>query len=158
MNDHGEVVGLWSDDPQLPLDTTHGFIRDRHGRFTSFDAPGSSYTDPQGVNDQLDVAGVYEDDQGRNRGFIRDRRGRVTTIDLSDVSTSITGIDNRRQMVGAYVGTDGIEHGFLLLRYRSGRFASFDGPGPNPPATLPLDINERREVVGFSVTLTNPAS
>jgi hypothetical protein len=53
----GDLAGFYGDaaDP----DVQHGFIRDKAGRFTFFDAPGATITQPFGMNDRGVVVGVF---------------------------------------------------------------------------------------------------
>jgi probable HAF family extracellular repeat protein len=59
------------------------------------------------------------------------------------VSTSGSGVNNRGDIVGWYVGTDGQDHGFLLRR---GRFSAIDAP--DSIRTRAFAINDRGEIVG----------
>jgi hypothetical protein len=51
---------------------SHGFVRDQHGRITTFDVPGglSGSTQAVSINDEGDVAGVYEDSDFANHCFV----------------------------------------------------------------------------------------
>ena len=55
-----------------------GFVRNASGKFTSFDAPGSTYTLPTGINDLNQIVGFYGDnlDFGYLQlGFLRNPAG-----------------------------------------------------------------------------------
>jgi uncharacterized membrane protein len=68
---------------------THGFIRDKRGVTTTFDAPGAVYgTFAFAINADGFVAGYYSDEDGFPRGFVRDKHGNFTTVDLPDKGKS----------------------------------------------------------------------
>jgi len=60
-------------------------------------------------------------------------------------ATNAYGINALGQIVGAYVGTDGLVHGFV--REPEGTFTTIDAPGAF--ATSATDINEQGQIVGF---------
>jgi hypothetical protein len=47
----------------------HGFLL-RHGEFTTVDAPGSIYTDANGINDRGDIVGLFIDGDGNGHGYV----------------------------------------------------------------------------------------
>ena len=49
----------------------HGFVRDRGGKLTTFDPPGSTSTQPTSINDTGAVTGFYADASGVTHGFLR---------------------------------------------------------------------------------------
>jgi uncharacterized membrane protein len=148
INSRGEIVGGFSDGAAV-----HNFVRDRRGRYTTFDPPGSGgiAVGTQDINDRGEVAGWYIDVEGTIRAFVRDRSGRFTPIAHPDASgtspygpgTAVYGIDNRGEMVGAYAA-GGKAHGFV--RDRRGVFTTVDYPGAVD--TQLLEINERGQAVG----------
>jgi len=86
INDRGQVVGAYLEpgaapnpDGTIPRNAVHGFVWER-GRFTSFDVPGSIYTQAFGINDRGQVTGGYYDASARQHAFLRDR-GRYRTLD-----------------------------------------------------------------------------
>jgi len=58
INNEGAIVGYY-----YGVGNYHGFVRNRSGRITTFDVPGSlgGSTQALSINDEGDVAGVYED-------------------------------------------------------------------------------------------------
>jgi probable HAF family extracellular repeat protein len=100
--------------------------------------------------------GFYVDSVGPGHGFLLDS-GTFTTIDVPDDSgprpTQITGINNRGQMVGAFVDAQGMLHAFL--RDERGAITEIDHPDATPPSgapspfgTSPFGINEQGQIVG----------
>jgi hypothetical protein len=49
----------------------HGFVRDRGGKITTFDPPGSTSTKPTSINDAGAITGSYSDASGVTHGFLR---------------------------------------------------------------------------------------
>ena len=73
MNNQGDVVGVWGNNPNpilidgIPF---HGFLRDRQGNFMSIDYPGSIDTHVFGINERGDMVGSYVDQSFNVHGFI----------------------------------------------------------------------------------------
>jgi hypothetical protein len=70
INDAGQIVGYFSDAIQR---TARGFVRDRQGNFTIFDAPNSGGTVATSINNRGEIAGTFSDvtQGGKTRGFLR---------------------------------------------------------------------------------------
>jgi len=49
----------------------HGFVRDRDGKLTTLDPPGSTSTQPTSINDTGAITGFYADARGVTHGFLR---------------------------------------------------------------------------------------
>ncbi len=65
----------------------HGFLRDKNGVITTFDAPGAGTGVDQGTQSFAitpggDVTGFYFDATSAVHGFLRDANGLITTFDL----------------------------------------------------------------------------
>jgi probable HAF family extracellular repeat protein len=119
------------------------------GRVTTIEIPGADpvRTEPIGVNNRGQVVGPYLDRNGTLHGFVWDK-GRLTTIDVPGAtSTSPTAVNDRGQVLGVYTDAAGTFHGFVLRR---GRLVSFDAPDQGD-FLLPLDINNRGQIVGYTV-------
>jgi hypothetical protein len=162
INNRGEVVGEYGGpdavpgpDGTVPPGTIHGFVRDRRGVITTFDAPFFSLHDVADIDDRGRIVGYYDRQDGTSSGYLRNQGGRFTKIDFPGASfTTVHGINNRGQLVGAYLeggvtlnpdGTvpPGVVHGFL---WEKGRFTTLDVPGSI--WTQPFGINDRGEISG----------
>jgi uncharacterized membrane protein len=112
INDRKQGVGIFTDGANP--DVVHGFLRD-HGRFTTIDFPGASWTVTTGINERGDVVGncICLDDA--NHGLLL-AKGIFTIVDFPVVSsrTRVRGINDRGQIVGFYrPGGDAANHGFI---------------------------------------------
>ena len=130
INDHGQIVGYYSDTNDNPHAATdlRGFLLDRRGRFARIDVPGAKLTQPFGINNLGEIAGVYVDAAGVPRGFLRGRDGQLTTIDVPDAAVTIAfDLNDQGQIAGTYIDSGGRVRGFR--RDRSGEVATIDAPG-----------------------------
>jgi uncharacterized membrane protein len=138
----------------VELPHVHGFFRDRKGKYTLLDFPNANLTEAIGINDDGQVVGDYRDSSsGKFHGFFWDA-GLFLTIDVpfpEAAATAPTGINNVGQIVGFHDDLPGGDrfHGFL---YDRGIFISFDFPASQ--LTLPMDINDREQIVGIYVDNT----
>src|SRR3989442_8297201 len=83
-----------------------------HGQsISSFDPPGSIYTQPFSINNAGAVAGYYSDGRTQH-GFIRDANGTFTTFDApGSTFTEAFSVNNAGAVAGSY--SDGCTlHGF----------------------------------------------
>jgi probable HAF family extracellular repeat protein len=146
INNRGQIVGGYKE----AGNATHGFLRDRAGRFTTIDVPGAKGTGIYRINDRGQIVGRYsqthtdiQDPDSIARGFLLDR-GSLTRIDVPGAAeTQAVGINNRGQVVGEYENPAGTFHGFL---WHKGRFTTIDKPGA--AATSLIDINDRGQILG----------
>jgi len=67
INADGVIAGRYLD----ASFTSHGYIRDQHGAFTTFDAPGPTW--PQSINEEGAIAGYYFNASNTVHGFVRRR-------------------------------------------------------------------------------------
>src|SRR5690242_13405540 len=75
INDAGQIVGFFSDGAG-----THGFIRDRNGKFTdpiNYPSATATSTSPRGINSAGQIVGVFTDSAGTH-GFFRDSNGKFS--------------------------------------------------------------------------------
>jgi hypothetical protein len=110
-------------------------------------ATGAS-TQPQKVSDESDIVGTVINLDGTEQGFLYKIRAQRFSSEFSDPNdtgnfTEGRGINNRRHMVGDYVGSDGNTHGY---RVQHPDFLEFDVAGATN--TIPLGINNAGSFVG----------
>ena len=104
ITNDGRIVGSYevgdrNPDGSVPPGRIHGFLRDRRGRITTFDVPGSVTTVPAHLNIRGDITGAYRDRAGRQHGFLL-RHGRYTTIDAPGRAHTIAwGINDHGDVV-----------------------------------------------------------
>lgn len=113
INDHREIVGTASDQHA----TTGGFYRDAGGTvmFPIYFPDGMGVTDLADINDQdIIVGSTFDQITGTNHGLILTLPDDFTPYDVpGSVATGIFGINNANMIVGYYVGTDYVFHGFV---------------------------------------------
>ncbi len=160
INFAGSVTGHYSGAHNV----IHGFVRSPSGQFTTFEAPGASIvagsglgTFPESINDAGSVTGRYADANGLYHGFLRSPRGEFTTFDAPGASTDSGGgdgtlpksINAAGAITGHYADAQGLIHGFV--RSPSGKFTTFDAPGPTGSAgwgIFPESINDAGAITG----------
>jgi hypothetical protein len=150
VNNRGQIAGGYID---AHTGCLRGFLRERHGRFTRLDVPAATggTTQPLRIDDRGRIVGNYRSDgptcQGaaQLRGFLRDEHGRYTTIHVPGaVYTQATGINNRGEVVGDFLGADGVVRGY---RWERGRVTTIDPPAGAAAVTV-LDNNDSGQTVG----------
>jgi len=119
---------------------------------TTFDYPGSVIsTQPQKINDGLDIVGIFVDSLRVTRGFVRfsSRNFSAPIVEPNDTEnfTQGRGINNLGTVCGDYAGSDDNGHGFFLSR---GTFTQYNVA--NALATLVFGINN---VGDFAGTFSN---
>jgi hypothetical protein len=124
----------------------HGLIRAPDGTFTTFDPPGSVFTDNAGINAEGTVMGFYLDASFAFHGYVRAPNG---TLHLVDVSGAGTGpfqgtepfnINARGDVVGPYVDGNGVNHGFLRLKEKDEDRLKNASTVPTEILNIPDDI------------------
>ena len=148
INNRGEMVGSYTAGGRLL-----GFVRDRHGRFTTIEPPGAAATLVTDINDRGDIVGdssevgadeLFSDGDGDS--FLLDR-GVYRSIEFPGAArTIVNAINNRGEIAGAYVDAGGTTHG--LLRDRKGRYVSIDHPDEAGLGTVLYSINDRGQTTG----------
>jgi len=151
INERGEIVGFYCPNSNFcgtPLPpTAHGFVLSG-GVFTSFDPPGSIFTNGGRINSEGRIAGYYQSADGQTHVFLRTQDDNFMTFDPPGpcpfFKNSTPGINARGQIVGMYLGSDGRLHGFLLS---GGKFSTNDVPGSINNANF--QINASGQIVGI---------
>ena len=123
VNDAGTVVGLY----QVGTDNIQGFT-EAGGTFTAIDDPnGPTSTYGHGINDTGTVVGTYIDATGEH-GFTK-TDGTYTTLNDPNaatgtgglginvtVGTNAVGINDAGTVVGDYINSNNMTHGFTEIR------------------------------------------
>jgi hypothetical protein len=129
INNRGVMVGQYGDADGV----YHGFVTDG-GHIVTVDAPGSVTTGLQSVNDEGTAVGWWVQSLGGgnylSHGFIRSPSGVITTIDdpaagPNGYTEGVLGINDEGVLVGSFVDSNGVEHGFID---QHGRFTTVDNP------------------------------
>jgi uncharacterized membrane protein len=148
INASGDIVG----ELNLADGSSHGFLRDHHGKWTSLDVPGSEGgTLAFGINGHGEIVGAYTDDGWNSdhgflyRGGHDGAPGHYLPIDYPGaILTEAYGINDDGDVVGLYAfESDWIAHGFLQ---HEGVFTTVDVPGAD--GSYARSINSRGEIVG----------
>ena len=114
--------------------------------YTSIDFPGGTLTTTRGINNHREIVGAYRTVPPRhvleikNGQYIPLASNTILGTDLSEAFK----INDRGDVVGAYVDDAGFSHGFLLSK--SGSLTTIDFPGAND--TYARGINDSGTVVG----------
>jgi uncharacterized membrane protein len=156
-NDAGQIVGGYSEEPNIPaLELPHGFLLD-NGVFTKIDVPGAVETRPFGINNAGQIVGEYVDEARRSHGFLL-HNGTYATIDApGGTSTWATDIDDSGRIVGISFGVINATSSVRgFLRDTKGAFTPIDAPAAPPPTgrpelptTRPFGINNLGQVTGL---------
>jgi len=121
--------------------------------FRTFDVPGATGTQVNGVNDGGVIEGAFTDASGQH-GFVAGPVG-LARFDFPGTSgvTQAFAIDNAGDVVGVYTDAAGASHGF---RRSPGGAITALPPAPGAgtgsgQGTFPTGITDSGEIVGFSV-------
>jgi len=107
-------------------DLSHGFLLDRNGVFTTFDAPDAGSvpgsfegTYPFGINTKGATTGWYIDAADVNHGFVRDKHGAFVEFDVPGAGTGpgqgplVFSIAPNGAVTGFYFDPNNVVHGFV---------------------------------------------
>jgi probable HAF family extracellular repeat protein len=114
INDVGAVVGNYVDAKD---GKRKGFLRTSNGSFATIDVPGAAITIGEGINNPGTIVGVYVTNGNNLHGFVLNN-GAFMTVDVPDQSgnaqqTEINSINAKGEIVGYYLDSSGVQHGFL---------------------------------------------
>jgi parallel beta-helix repeat protein len=112
IGDNGEVAGH----VQEKNGAYHGY-RWKEGKFTLVEFPGAKtgqfWDSIYGINEAGDILGAYSDARGKQRSFLL-HKGAFTTFDVpGSQRTRATAMNSSGQVVGMFVDSDGVNHGFF---------------------------------------------
>lgn len=115
-------------------------------QLTEFAIPGASFTSANAINDLDSATGVYQLGDTNNHCFVRDAAGNLTyPIDYPGAtSTTTRGINSNGLIVGSYIDTESVQHGFVFRP--PDRFVSCTYPGST--YTTFEGINDRGQICG----------
>ena len=108
INAKGIVAGSYADKTGF----SHGLVRSPDGTLTLFDVEGSatSNTEPEAINGRGEITGG-----SAYGGFFRSANGDITTFVPPDASNTYpTSLNASGVIVGVYVDSHGLRHGFIL--------------------------------------------
>lgn len=154
INNGGDISGIYTD----ANNQQHGFLRDKNGNLTEFEAPGSSgrlLAYAFSINDNGEISGFYSDVVGATHGLLRKRDGTLISFDPQGAGngpgqgTVAFVINNSGAITGFFYDANGVAHGFV--RKADGSIITFDAPGAgtDPGAgTFPGGINDQGDVTG----------
>jgi len=124
----------------------HGFFLSR-GTFTEYDIAGAASTLVLGINDSADFAGAFSltGPNGIHQGFVS-VGGTITSFSVPGASSTFADQLNRlSQVVGYYLDSSGIPHGYF--RDTNGAL-HFPIDPPGSVATILFGLNDSNWVVG----------
>lgn len=160
INEAGAITGHYTDAHNV----SHGFVRSPSGQFTAFDAPGTSSvaapgygTFPNSINAAGAITGHCTDAHGLFHGFLRSPGAGIITFDAPGATTAAGGgngtlpksLNAEGAITGHYADAQAFMHGFV--RSPSGKFTTFDAPGPTGGAgwgIFPESINDAGAITG----------
>jgi hypothetical protein len=134
INDAGAITGAYYDVNFVG----HGFLRSPEGAFTTFDPPGSLFTNPIALNLEGAVVGYYANQNGVIRAFLRHPDGTFETWSGPDACTSAPPggfcggtaafiINVFGTVAGGYEDTNLVGH--VLIRTPAGKLQTVSVPG-----------------------------
>lgn len=150
----GRIVGDFLDAGEVSLyqaGTTHGFVLNPDGRFTTIDVPGAQWTVATSANRTGLIAGFYQAAGGNIAPFFLDGSGRFTTFDIpGSQDVQVNGINDLGQAVGVanFIGANGFGYQRSFLRSEDGTISFIAGPGPSNLFVDATGINNLGQIVG----------
>lgn len=127
---------------------THGFI-DSNGAYFTVDYPGTAFNQLLSINDHGQAAGYYSQSANNTTPdfpYIYDEFGGVfelITLPAAVNGAQATGINNLGHIVGFYVDSSNVNHGWYL---NDGVLMTLDVP--DATFTQALGINNKDQIVG----------
>jgi hypothetical protein len=145
INNGGVAAGFYMDGKGV----SHGYTVNQASRtFAAVAPPNATNVTASGINDNGDVTGFY---MARKNpvGFLKTGSKYVLLNYPGAAGTTPLGINNSRQIVGAYVDAAGKTHGFLVSNLlKHAKWQSFDAPKGRGATTI-NGLNNKGDLVGF---------
>jgi uncharacterized membrane protein len=141
VNDYGTVVGL-ADFGKSAFPQFKAFIHYKNGSTTYWIPPGATVSFFGGRNNAGVTSGSYLDASNHRHPFLR--KGSTLTLISTPTNDAPVGINKYNTVVGAYLDSNGNEHGFK--RYSNGTIIHLNYPGATD--TGATGINDSGVVVG----------
>lgn len=150
-NLEGTSVGSYGDADACGV--LHGFALTAKGAFSTFDPPGSIFTEPSFINLQGVIVGLYLDSSSVSHGFILDH-GKYSFVDVKGAAgTALSGINDLGEISGVTctdpacgnTGNANTSHSFVRSPF--GGFTFFDPPGAVSSNTATVSLTGA--IVGF---------
>ena len=131
INPAGAITGAYFQPiPGNPFGgNRRGFLRDKDGSFTTFDAvpspssPCCTWTFGIAINPAGEIAGWDNDQHDVNHGFLRAKNGTITILDAPGAGTGhnqgtlVFSISPSGQIAGIYRDANNVYHGFLWTKH-----------------------------------------
>jgi hypothetical protein len=136
INPAGEITGDSCD-----AVTCHGFLRASDGAITTFDVPGSAFTNGNSINRAGAITGNDGDASGVFHGYLRSPDGSFTIFDAPGAGTGANqgtggfGINAAGTITGFCIDANNAMHGFV--RTKHGDITTFDPPGAGTTSLPP---------------------
>ena len=112
---------------------THGFVANRHGRFTTIDAPGAVFTQATAINERGDIVGTYRlPNDAVLHAYLRRTDGSFTNIDVPGATSSLPRGFNKKDDVTFEAVVAGHTTAYLLS---NGAYLNIE-----PPASFAGDL------------------
>jgi hypothetical protein len=145
LNNAGIAVGFYTNGAGVNF----GFeLNEATGKFTPIKPPGATNVTAAAIDNEDDITGFYSAGT-QTIGFIKVGSS-YSTFEYPSSNTTITaGINDHRNIVGAYVDSKGKMHGFLLKEpIKNAMWTSIDDP-KGVGSTFINGINDKGDMVGF---------
>jgi probable HAF family extracellular repeat protein len=152
MNDKGAVVGFshTSDYKNHAFLWSHGVMKDLF--------PCSDFSLATDINNLGQVVGFFQNNSDASKSFLREVSGKIVELPtLGGDSTSVSGINDRGQVVGSSYLASGYRHAFLFENGVMRDLGTLvNESGEKDTTSEAFEINNYGIVIGESVSLGAP--
>lgn len=150
LNQNGtQAAGFYADGAGVDFGYTYNV---GSSAFTPLNVPGSlgfasgDNVMATGVNNSGIVTGFFVNGAGNSVGFLENGSTFIPILVPGATSVQPLSLNDLGQVVGTYVGMDGLNHGFIDT---NGDVVTFDAV-PGAPMNLVQGINDSDQIVGFA--------